>query len=379
MRIAWFSPLPPARSGIATYSADLVPRLAPAHAIDCFSARPTSATSSGRRGAIPTILSCISSATRRATTSCGATSPHFPRPRRAARRAAAPGARAGLLQQERFDDYRREFWYDHPEARRDFVEYAVAGLGGPIYYCWPMLRVVMRTARLVAVHNPRVAADLRDVSRHRDRRDPPGHGAARRRRRGARPRARGARRAARRGAVRRVRQDHRGETDRRHPARVRRGRARARRRPPAAGRRRLGLSGAGAGDRVVRARAARARPPATCRTRRSAATSRRPTRASACGGRRRSNRRRRGCSASRPGAADGDQRSRAPGRHPDDRSARPARVARAGGAGRHPRRSAGRGRVAAAGDARARRRSGGCARRWGARGTPTGRRTTRST
>jgi glycosyltransferase involved in cell wall biosynthesis len=67
-----------------------------------------------------------------------------------------------LLAQERFDDYRREFWYDHPEARRDFVEYAVAGLGGPIYYCWPMLRVVMRSARMVAVHNPRVAGDLRE-------------------------------------------------------------------------------------------------------------------------------------------------------------------------------------------------------------------------
>jgi glycosyltransferase involved in cell wall biosynthesis len=67
-----------------------------------------------------------------------------------------------LLQRERFDDYRREFWHDHPEARRDVVEYAVEGLGGPIYYFWSMLRVVMQTARLVAVHNPRVAADLRD-------------------------------------------------------------------------------------------------------------------------------------------------------------------------------------------------------------------------
>jgi glycosyltransferase involved in cell wall biosynthesis len=66
-----------------------------------------------------------------------------------------------LLQAGRADDYRREFWYDHPDAVRDFVEYAVAGLGGPIYYSWPMIRVVMRTARLVAVHNPRVAGDLR--------------------------------------------------------------------------------------------------------------------------------------------------------------------------------------------------------------------------
>ena len=66
-----------------------------------------------------------------------------------------------LLQHERFDDYRREFHYDHPKASPDFVEYAVEGLGGPIYYFWSMLRVVMRTARLVAVHNERVATELR--------------------------------------------------------------------------------------------------------------------------------------------------------------------------------------------------------------------------
>src|SRR5262249_23281363 len=67
-----------------------------------------------------------------------------------------------LLRQGRADDYRAEFWYDHPNAERDVVEYAVAGLGGPIYYSWSMLRVVMRTARAVCVHNRRVAADLRD-------------------------------------------------------------------------------------------------------------------------------------------------------------------------------------------------------------------------
>ena len=38
MRLAWFSPLPPVRSGISAYSAELVPRLAAAHAIDTFSA-----------------------------------------------------------------------------------------------------------------------------------------------------------------------------------------------------------------------------------------------------------------------------------------------------------------------------------------------------
>src|SRR5262249_52403124 len=65
-----------------------------------------------------------------------------------------------LLHERRFDDYRREFWYDHPNASRDFVEYAVEGLGGPIYYQWSMAACVVRTARVVAVHNARVAADL---------------------------------------------------------------------------------------------------------------------------------------------------------------------------------------------------------------------------
>src|SRR5437667_12718480 len=36
IRIAWFSPLPPVRSGIATYSAELLPRLGPEFDVDCF-------------------------------------------------------------------------------------------------------------------------------------------------------------------------------------------------------------------------------------------------------------------------------------------------------------------------------------------------------
>ena len=36
MRVAWFSPLPPVRSGIATYSAELLPRLGPGFDVDCY-------------------------------------------------------------------------------------------------------------------------------------------------------------------------------------------------------------------------------------------------------------------------------------------------------------------------------------------------------
>jgi glycosyltransferase involved in cell wall biosynthesis len=68
-----------------------------------------------------------------------------------------------LLQHGRADDYRREFAYDHPDAEPDVAEYSIAGLGGSISYLWPMVRVVLRTARRVCVHNVAVAADLREA------------------------------------------------------------------------------------------------------------------------------------------------------------------------------------------------------------------------
>ena len=166
MRLAWFSPLPPDRSGISTYSADLLPRLAPAHAIDAFSAANVrDFLWQARREPYDLVVYQLGNA------AChdfmwgylaafpGLVVLHDARLHQARARDLL---RQALLQPERADDYRREFCYDHPEAPRDFVEYAVAGLGGPIYYCWPMLRAVLRTARLVAVHNPRVAADLRE-------------------------------------------------------------------------------------------------------------------------------------------------------------------------------------------------------------------------
>jgi glycosyltransferase involved in cell wall biosynthesis len=201
IRVAWFSPLPPVRSGVATYSAELLPRLAPEFAVDCFvdCTNEASEASSWRN---PTWAA--SAGGRRV----GEGPPSSPEPPARvvfdahdfvwkqqrvpydlvvyqlgnapchdymwAYLARYPGlvvlhdarlhqARARrLLNQKRFADYRAEFWYDHPDAAADFVEYAVEGLGGPIYYFWPMLRVVMRTARTIAVHNGRVAAELRD-------------------------------------------------------------------------------------------------------------------------------------------------------------------------------------------------------------------------
>ena len=39
-RLAWFTPLPPVRSGIATYNAELLPLLANTYEIDVFVEKP---------------------------------------------------------------------------------------------------------------------------------------------------------------------------------------------------------------------------------------------------------------------------------------------------------------------------------------------------
>jgi glycosyltransferase involved in cell wall biosynthesis len=183
LRVAWFSPLPPEPSGIACYSAEILPLLdSPDRgcSIDRFVDRP-----GGRMGAdLP--------GTRDMS---GVFSAHdfVWKQQRApydlvvyqlgnapyhdymwAYLARYPGlvilhdirlhhARARhLLNQQRFGDYRREFRYNHPDAPQGVVEYAVEGLSGSVYYFWSMLRVVLRTARLVVVHNARVAGDLRE-------------------------------------------------------------------------------------------------------------------------------------------------------------------------------------------------------------------------
>jgi len=160
MRVAWFSPLPPTRSGIAAYTAELLPALSAAHVVDVYDERSAhDFVWKHRRHPYELVVYQLGNAP------ChdymwaylarypGLVVLHDARLHHARARQ--------LLNQRRFDDYRSEFHYDHPDARSDFAEYAVEGLGGSIYYFWSMLRVVMRTARSVAVHNARVADQLR--------------------------------------------------------------------------------------------------------------------------------------------------------------------------------------------------------------------------
>jgi glycosyltransferase involved in cell wall biosynthesis len=62
-----------------------------------------------------------------------------------------------LLGRRRLDDYRAEFRFSHPDADPRLAEHAVAGLPGHHYYRWPMRRMVVETARAVAVHNAHLA------------------------------------------------------------------------------------------------------------------------------------------------------------------------------------------------------------------------------
>ena len=170
MRLAWFSPLPPVRSGVADYSADVLPRLDHNWLVDTYvqqapiGPRSFSAHDFVWRNRLEPYdlvvyqignAPCHDYMWAYLAQYPGLVVLHDARLHHARARSLLRGGRA--------DAYRAEFRFDHPDTSPDFAEYAVEGLGGPIYYFWSMLRVVMTTARTIAVHNPRVAADLRDA------------------------------------------------------------------------------------------------------------------------------------------------------------------------------------------------------------------------
>ncbi|MEZ5292246.1 MAG: glycosyltransferase family 4 protein [Vicinamibacterales bacterium] len=72
-------------------------------------------------------------------------------------------ARARALLQRyrpRLDDYLAEFAATHPDAPPDVARLVAAGLGGTLYAHWPHVRLVLRAARLAAVHSPQLAERL---------------------------------------------------------------------------------------------------------------------------------------------------------------------------------------------------------------------------
>jgi glycosyltransferase involved in cell wall biosynthesis len=171
MRLAWFSPLPPHRSGIAAYSAAILSELAPRHDIDAFvddgpnvgdatgSAPVPHVSIHGAHAFLPmTLLRPHDVAVYQLGND---TCHHYMWPYMVhnpglvvLHDAQLHQARArGLIRQDRIDDYIAEFAYSHPEANAAVAQLVIDGLGGSLYYLWPMIRVPVEAARLVAVHS----------------------------------------------------------------------------------------------------------------------------------------------------------------------------------------------------------------------------------
>jgi glycosyltransferase involved in cell wall biosynthesis len=181
VKIAWFSPWPPQRSGIAGRSAELVPLLAGrGHGIDVFvdAARVNTqigADAPPAAGGVR-VLTAHDFIWRRgkghydlAVYQVGNSHLHkyiWPYLFRAPGLAVLHDARLhharadALLSTGRRLDYEREFAWNHPDVPIAAAAFGMMGLDGHFYFQWPMLRTVVDTSRVVAAHSPGIVREL---------------------------------------------------------------------------------------------------------------------------------------------------------------------------------------------------------------------------
>ncbi|MGE0040147.1 MAG: glycosyltransferase family 4 protein [Vicinamibacterales bacterium] len=172
MRLACFSPLPPSTSGIAAYTAELLPGLrARVGVVDVFVDRPPQPGESGVWNAHDFVWKHRREPYDVVVYQLGNAACHdymwgylFRYPGLVVLHdAQLHQARALQLTRRhppRPDDYVAEFLANHPDASPDLGRLVAAGLDGGLYQRWPMVRLVVESARLVAVHNDRVRAML---------------------------------------------------------------------------------------------------------------------------------------------------------------------------------------------------------------------------
>ena len=184
MRIAWFSPWPPQRSGIAGRSAELVPLLrARGHAVDVF-------VDAAKYPVEPGVDTPPDPAQQRVLNAhefvwrwqrqhydlpvyqVGNSHLHkyiwpylFKYPGLAVMHdGRVHHARAEALKSAgRLDDYRAEVAWNHPALAARLRELAAMSLDPLFYFRWPMTRSVVETARVLAVHSPGVARELQQT------------------------------------------------------------------------------------------------------------------------------------------------------------------------------------------------------------------------
>jgi glycosyltransferase involved in cell wall biosynthesis len=184
VKIAWFSPWPPQRSGIAGRSAELVPLLgARGHEIDVFvdagrvpvAPGPDTPPSSGA----PRVLNAHEFVWRQKkghydlpVYQIGNSHLHryiwpylFRYPGLAVvHDGRVHHARAAALKSAgRLDDYRNEVAWNHPALAGQLDNLAAMALDELFYFRWPMIRAVVETARLTAVHSPGLVGQLQEA------------------------------------------------------------------------------------------------------------------------------------------------------------------------------------------------------------------------
>jgi glycosyltransferase involved in cell wall biosynthesis len=185
MRVAWFTPWPPQRSGIAGRSAEIVPLLCAAgHGIDVFvdearvavtrvsDARPPASGCLRLQGAHDFVWRATQQQYDVVVYQLGNSTLHefiWPYLFRWPGLTVLHDARLhhargrALLSRRRADEYRTEFAWNHPGVSPDLAELAVCGFDGPYYYDWPMTRSVVASSRLVATHSRGSLVELQDA------------------------------------------------------------------------------------------------------------------------------------------------------------------------------------------------------------------------
>ena len=172
MRLAWFTPLPPVRSGVSLYSAELLPRLKQTHAIDTFVdtvPRYPAVDANEVFGAHDFIWKHASDPYDLVVYQLGNSPCHDYMWPYLARYPGLTTLHDGqlhhargrcLLRRKREDDYRSEFRFHHPNAHPDIAELGIAGLLGSLTYLWPMRRVAATSSRLLVVHDSWLAEEI---------------------------------------------------------------------------------------------------------------------------------------------------------------------------------------------------------------------------
>ena len=172
MRLAWFSPMPPVRTGVAACSAELVAALSGAYRIDVYVDEPVAAASA-HRSAHEFVWRHRLHPYDLVVYQLGNSSHHdyiwpylFRYPGLTVLHDAHlhHARAAALLRTGRAGDYRAELTWNHPEADGNVAELAINGFDNHSYYFWPMTRMVVRASRVTAVHTSEMAERLREDS-----------------------------------------------------------------------------------------------------------------------------------------------------------------------------------------------------------------------